>query len=135
MFAKNEKIYPAYVSNHNSKSKKQVNFLMIPRGIASKHNGDYYCLNCLHSFRTKNKVESHIKVWENKDFYNVVMAPEDTKILSRYCRTIRWISRFIHSRWAIFNEAQPSWILSQQEWTNLIFNKNGHATSALLYTL
>ena len=22
------------------------------RGITSKHNGDYYCLNCLHLFRT-----------------------------------------------------------------------------------
>ena len=30
------------------------------------------------------------------------------QILSRYCRAIRWIWRFIHSRWAIFYEAQPS---------------------------
>ena len=54
-------------------------------------------------------------------------------VLSRYCRAIRWISRFIHSRWAIFNDAQPSWILFQQEWINLIFNKNGHAIYALSY--
>ena len=26
------------------------------RGITSKNNGDFYCLNCLHSFRTKNKL-------------------------------------------------------------------------------
>ena len=51
------------------------------RRIASKHNGDYYCLNCLHSFRTKNKLESHIKVYENKDFCNVVMPSENTKTL------------------------------------------------------
>ena len=54
-------------------------------------------------------------------------------IISRYCRAIRWISRFIHSRWVIFNQAKPSWILSRREWINLIFNKNGHAIFALLY--
>ena len=31
------------------------------RGITSKHYGDFYCLNCLHSFRSKNKLESHKK--------------------------------------------------------------------------
>ena len=25
-------------------------------GITSKHKGDFYCLNCLHSFRTENKL-------------------------------------------------------------------------------
>ena len=38
-------------------------------------------MNCLHSFRTKNKLESHKKVCENKDFCNVIMPSEDTKIL------------------------------------------------------
>ena len=27
------------------------------RGITSKNNGDFYCLNWLHSFRTKNKLQ------------------------------------------------------------------------------
>ena len=27
----------------------------------------FYCLNCLHSFATKNKVESHEKVCKKKD--------------------------------------------------------------------
>ena len=40
----------------------------------------YYCLNCLHSYRTK-KVESHKKVCENKNFCNVIMPSEDSKIL------------------------------------------------------
>ena len=31
------------------------------RGIASKHHGDFYCLNCLYSFATENKSESHKK--------------------------------------------------------------------------
>ena len=47
------------------------------RGII---NGDFYCLNCLHSFRTKNKLESHKEIFENKDFCKVIMPSED-KIL------------------------------------------------------
>ena len=26
------------------------------RGITSKHEGDFYCLNCFHSYSTKNKL-------------------------------------------------------------------------------
>ena len=51
------------------------------RGITSKHHGDFYCLNCLHSFATENKRESHKKVCEKKEFCNVVMSSEDTKTL------------------------------------------------------
>ena len=50
-------------------------------GLTSTNNGDFYCLNCLNSFRTKNKLESQIKVCENKAFRNVVMLSEDAKIL------------------------------------------------------
>ena len=41
--------------------------LALLRGIMSKRHGDFYCLNCLHSFATENKLESHKKVCENKD--------------------------------------------------------------------
>ena len=51
------------------------------RGITSKHYGDFYCLNCLHSFRTENKLESHKRVCENKGFCNIIMPSEDTEIL------------------------------------------------------
>ena len=36
-------------------------------GITSTSNGNFYCLNCLHSFRTKNKLELHKKVYRVKD--------------------------------------------------------------------
>ena len=49
------------------------------RGITSKYYGDFYCLNCLHSFRTKYKLKSHKKVCKNKDFCNFLMPSEDTK--------------------------------------------------------
>ena len=70
LYAKNEKVY--LVSKHNSNHEKQVILLMIPNGekwhyladkklsallrrISSKHQGDFYCLNCLHSFATQKK--------------------------------------------------------------------------------
>ena len=55
--------------------------LALLTGITSKYHGDFYCLNCLHSFATENRRRSHKKVREDKDFCNVVMPSEDTKIL------------------------------------------------------
>ena len=52
------------------------------RRIVPKHLSDFYCLNCLHSFATKNKRESLKEVCENKDFCNVVMPSEVTKIIN-----------------------------------------------------
>ena len=49
------------------------------RGITPKYHCDFYCLNCFHSFATKNERESHKKVYENKDFRNIIMPSEDTK--------------------------------------------------------
>ena len=46
------------------------------RGITSKNDSDFYCLNCLHLFRIKNKLESHKKVCENKYFCGVGMPSE-----------------------------------------------------------
>ena len=84
LYAKKEKNFSVFVSKHNSNCKKQVFLLAIPsgegwhnitlktlpallRGITSKHHGDFYCLNCLHSFAI-NQPESHQKVREEKDF-------------------------------------------------------------------
>ena len=30
------------------------------RGITSKHHSGFYCLNCLHSFRTENKINKQV---------------------------------------------------------------------------
>ena len=43
------------------------------RGITSNHNGDYYCLNCFHSYSTENKLNAHKKVCENHDYCNIEM--------------------------------------------------------------
>ena len=81
LYAKKEKIYPAYVSKHNSDCEKQVILLVTPneegwhyiavkklsellRRIMSKHEGDLssfvkLMLNCLHLLKTKNEHESN----------------------------------------------------------------------------
>ena len=43
-------------------------------------------MNCLHSFRTKNKFESHKQVGKNKDYGSAEMASEDTimSLFSKY---------------------------------------------------
>ena len=70
-----------------SNGEKQWHYLAIKklsallREITSKHYGTFYCLNCLHSFATEKTLESHKKVCQNKDFCNVIMPSEDTKIL------------------------------------------------------
>ena len=73
-----KKIEVAYKSKYNLTQEKQVILLMISngenwhyltvknlsrllRGTTSNHVGDFYCLNCFHSYRTKNKLEAHKK--------------------------------------------------------------------------
>ena len=78
---------------------KQIIFLMIPneekeirhylavkilsallKGTTLKHDGDFYCLNCLHFFRTEDKLKTHEKVCKNKDFCGIVMPSEKDNI-------------------------------------------------------
>ena len=74
-----KEIRQAYVSKHNDELDNQVNLLMITdgtsnwhylemksisgllTGITSNHNGDFCCLNCLHSYRTKSRLKKHEK--------------------------------------------------------------------------
>ena len=80
------KIYPAFISNHslnretqvillmNSNGEKQWHYLSFKKILAllrrttSKNNGDIYCPNCIHSFRTKTKLELHKKYVKIKIF-------------------------------------------------------------------
>ena len=82
-----KKIEIAYKSKYNLVRDNQIILLMISngenwhylpvkslsrllRGITSNHDGDYYCLNCFHSYRTENKLNAHKKVCENHDYCN-----------------------------------------------------------------
>ena len=91
-------ISPAHESKYNLKQKNQVILLMITdgekdhylaikclsalfRGITSKHHGDSICINCFHSFRTKNKLKKYTRVCKNHDYCYVEMPEEDNRIL------------------------------------------------------
>ena len=93
-----KEIEPAYTSKYNYKRKKQVILLMITdddnrwhylavkslpalfRGITSSNNGDFYCLNCFHSYRTLNKLKKHERVCNNHDYCRIDMPKEHEKI-------------------------------------------------------
>ena len=51
------------------------------KGITSNHKGDFYCLNCFHSYRTKETLKKHEKVCKDHDYCYVKMPDEDKKIL------------------------------------------------------
>ena len=52
------------------------------RGITSTNHGDFYCFNCLHSYKTLNALKTHEKLCENHDYCNVKMPNEDKKYIS-----------------------------------------------------
>ena len=56
-------------------------FVCIIKIITSNEKGDFYFLNCSHSFRTENKLKKHKKVCTNYDYCYVEMAKEDNKTL------------------------------------------------------
>ena len=51
------------------------------RGTISIHNGGHYCINCLHSFETESKLDSHKKVCKDHGFYRMAMSEKDKNIL------------------------------------------------------
>ena len=57
------------------------NLSMLLRAVTPKHNGDYRCINYLHSFRIENKVKSHKNVSKNNGYGHVKMSEEFDKIL------------------------------------------------------
>ena len=86
---------PAYISKYNH---KQVILLMITddgkrwhylavkcllallRGITSNHHGDFYCLNCFHSYSTHNKLKKHERVCNSHDYCRADMPKEHEEI-------------------------------------------------------
>ena len=51
------------------------------RRITSKHEGDFYCLNCFQSYTKENKLKNHKSVCENHDYCYVEMPEEYNKTL------------------------------------------------------
>ena len=51
------------------------------RAISSNHVGDNYCLGCLHSYSTPNKLKKHERLCNNHKFCEIEMPTEKDKIL------------------------------------------------------
>ena len=93
-----EEIRLAYKLKYNFKRENQVILLMITdgkkwhylavkslsalfRGITSKYVGDFYCLNCFHSYSTKSKLKKHKRVCNDHGYCYVEMPSDNNKIL------------------------------------------------------
>ena len=50
-------------------------------GKTSNHNRDFCCLNCFHSYRTKNKLKKHKRLCRDHHFCYVKTPDEDNNIL------------------------------------------------------
>ena len=50
-------------------------------GVTSKYVGGFYCLNCLRSKGTENKLKKHYNACKNHDYCYVEMPKEDNYIL------------------------------------------------------
>ena len=57
------------------------NISVLLRGIISNHNGDFCCLNCLHSYRTKSKLKKREEICKNHDFCHSTMPDVDHNVL------------------------------------------------------
>ena len=93
-----KEIEVAYTLKYNYKCKKQVILLMITdknnrwhylavkslpalfRGTTSNHHGDFYCLNCFHSYTTLNKLKKHERVCNNHNYCRINLPEEHEKI-------------------------------------------------------
>ena len=95
---KTGKIHLAFKSKHNLTREKHVILLMITdgekwhytavtrlsgllRGVTGNNNGDFYCLNCFHAYRTESKLETHKRICEKRHYCHVEMPNEDNKTI------------------------------------------------------
>ena len=93
-----EEIRHAYKWKHNLKPKNQVTLFTITdakkcyylavkslsallKRIKSKHDGDFYYLNCFYSFSTKDKLKKYENLCKNCDYCHTEMPKENDKIL------------------------------------------------------
>ena len=93
-------IRPIYISKFNKTREHHANSLMITdgtdtwhyiatkkipallRGVSSTHDGDYYCSNCFHSYRTESSLKKHEELFVNNNFSLIKMPTEDKKYIS-----------------------------------------------------
>ena len=98
---KENEIRPVFISKNNKTRNYHANLLMISnekstiwhytaiksipallRGITSKNNGDFYCLNCFRSYRTAKKLAVNEDLCNNNDFCLIKMPEDKNKFIS-----------------------------------------------------
>ena len=52
---------------------KKPNLSALFRGITSNHNGDFYCLGCLRSYRTDNALKKHERSCNKHNYCKPIM--------------------------------------------------------------
>ena len=95
------KINIAYKPKNNLTQERQIILLMISdsqkwhylvvknlsgllKRITSNHKEDFHCLNCFHSYTTKNKLAAHKKMCENHDYCCIEMPTKNNNIIKYY---------------------------------------------------
>lgn len=56
-------------------------FSRLARDISSKHDGDYYCYHCLHSFWIDSALEKHERLCKEHDFCEVLPPNDKNEII------------------------------------------------------
>ena len=105
-FPKNsEEIRHVYESKRNLTRENQVILLMstdgkkwhylavknsraLLRRITSTNNGDFYCLNCLHSYIAKDKLKEDENVCKNHDYCCIEILKENNEILEKSMKVL-----------------------------------------------
>ena len=49
--------------------------------MSSNHEGDFYCLNCLNSYSSENKLKEHEKLCNKYDSYRIIIPKCNEKTL------------------------------------------------------
>ena len=76
-------MYEMYADVEKGKKRNYTAIKSLPallRGVTSTNNGDFYCRNCLGSFRTQETLDLHIQACKDHEFCYVKM-PEEGSIL------------------------------------------------------
>ena len=149
-----KKIEIAYKSKHNLTRERQVILLMISngenwhylivknlsrllRGITSIHDGGFYCLNCFHSYRTKNKLDAHKKICENHDYCHIEIPTKDNNII-KYNQGEKSIKLpfIVYADWERLLEKMSTCYNTQEESSTTKINKHTpSAYSIFVYSL
>ena len=66
-------------NNNNWRYLTVKNISRLLRGVISNHNGDFYHLNCFHSYTTKKRLKKHERICKEHDFCYPKMPNESKK--------------------------------------------------------